>query len=63
MKNVMEITLLWTGLGAVSIVCIIGTLRWIDRPLLRAEEKGWILHGPAKKATVPDLVNIPHQSR
>ena len=40
----MGIILLWIVLGAVSILCIIGTLKWLDRLLLRAEEKGWIFY-------------------
>ncbi len=36
--------LLWIVLGAIGIVCIIGTLKWLDRLLLRAEEKGWIFY-------------------
>ena len=40
----MGITLAWIVLGAVVIVCIIGTLKWLDRLLLRAEEKGWIFY-------------------
>ncbi len=40
----MGTILLWIVLGAVGIVCIIGTLKWLDRLLLRAEEKGWIFY-------------------
>ncbi len=40
----MATILLWIVLGAVGIVCIIGTLKWLDRFLLRAEEKGWIFY-------------------
>ncbi len=44
MRDMMGMTLLWIALGAVGIVCIIGTLKWLDRLLLRAEEKGWIFY-------------------
>jgi hypothetical protein len=40
----MGTILLWIVLGAIGIVCIIGTLKWLDRLLLRAEEKGWIFY-------------------
>ena len=40
----MGTILAWIVLGAVGIVCIIGTLKWLDRLLLRAEEKGWIFY-------------------
>ncbi len=40
----MGTIMLWIVLGAVGIVCIIGTLKWLDRFLLRAEEKGWIFY-------------------
>ncbi len=40
----MGTILLWIVLGAVGVVCIIGTLKWLDRLLLRAEEKGWIFY-------------------
>lgn len=33
---------LWVVLGAVSLLCAIGTLKWLDRLLLRAEKKGWM---------------------
>ncbi len=40
----MGIILLWIVLGAVGILCIIVTLKWLDRFLLRAEERGWIYY-------------------
>jgi hypothetical protein len=40
----MGTLLLRIVLGAIGIVCIIGTLKWLDRLLLRAEEKGWIFY-------------------
>ena len=40
----MGTILAWIVLGAIGIVCIIGTLKWLDRFLLRAEEKGWIFY-------------------
>ena len=36
--------LLWGVLGTLGVVCIIGICRWLDRLLLRAEEKGWIYY-------------------
>ena len=40
----MRMILLWIVLGAVGVFCIIVTLKWLDRFLLRAEEKGWIFY-------------------
>ena len=37
----MGMILLWIALDAVGII---GTLKWLDRLLLRAEEKGWIFY-------------------
>ncbi|HUT89752.1 MAG TPA: hypothetical protein VMY37_09665 [Thermoguttaceae bacterium] len=37
-------TFLWIVISAVGIVCIICTLKWLDRLLLQAEEKGWIYY-------------------
>ena len=36
--------LLWGVLGTLGVLCIIGICRWLDRLLLRAEEKGWIYY-------------------
>ncbi len=40
----MGTILLWILLGAVGLLCAVGTLKWLDRLLLRAEEKGWIFY-------------------
>ena len=44
----MTTVLLWIVLGAagvvVGVVAIIIALKWLDRLLLRAEEKGWIFY-------------------
>ena len=40
----MGMIMLWIVLGGVGIVCIIVTLKWMDRFLLRAEENGWIYY-------------------
>ncbi len=36
--------LLWVGLGVGGLVLLALGLRWLDRLLLRAEEKGWIYY-------------------
>ena len=40
----MGMILLWIVLGVVGVFCIIVTLKWLDRFLLRAEENGWIYY-------------------
>jgi hypothetical protein len=44
MREMMRMILLWIVLGAVGVFCIIVTLKWLDRFLLRAEENGWIYY-------------------
>lgn len=36
--------LLWSTVGIVGLVGIVFLLKWLDRLLLRAEEKGWIYY-------------------
>jgi hypothetical protein len=40
----MGTILLWVGLGVVGLVSILVVARWLDKLLLRAEEKGWIYY-------------------
>ena len=36
--------LLWGSLGLLGVACIVFLLKWVDKLLLRAEEKGWIYY-------------------
>ena len=36
--------LLWSTVGVVGLVGIVFLLKWLDKLLLRAEEKGWIYY-------------------
>jgi hypothetical protein len=35
---------LWVMPGAVGLLCAIGTPKWLDRLLLRAEETSWLFY-------------------
>ena len=35
---------LWVSLGVVGIVALVFVVKWLDKLLLRAEEKGWIYY-------------------
>jgi hypothetical protein len=36
--------LLWSLLGIAGLVLLVLAVKWLDRLLLRAEEKGWIFY-------------------
>jgi hypothetical protein len=40
----MPTLLLWTLGGALALAAAIALVRWLDKLLLRAEEKGWIYY-------------------
>ena len=40
----MGTVVLWITLAVIGLVCLVFGLKWLDKLLLRAEEKGWIYY-------------------